>query len=499
MKKIIALITLIVCCFSLFACQDLKGDIGSQGPQGDKGDKGDPGESSIITYDGTEGLDFYPLSDGTYGVKAGKASYLEEVVIPAEYNGKKVTQILDRAFNGCSNLKSITIPPSVTTIGTGAFTFTSLTNVEIPSSVNTIGEGAFSACASLASIEISEGVKKICDSAFFCCTSLKSIEIPASVTIIHSRAFQECVSLESISFAENSQLTTIESNAFYFCSALKNLEIPANTTIIGLEAFVSCQSLESIKILSNVDTIGASAFAGCTSLTSIEFSGGITSINEYAFYGCSSIKSIVLPEGLTTIAFRAFSNCTSLENLTIPASVTYFDEESIYNCVNLTNITYKGTVEQWNAFSFDWEWNHGVPAIEVICSDGIVPLIEIPEGYIKPTGTLIITGGADGNIHEYNTNTEIDISNYKYLIFLDIFYDDWDDWDDVQSSNEVASLISTSAEIPEGYIKPTGTLIITGGSDGNLAEYCVEDTPIDISTYQYLIINIPVVEDDWEA
>ena len=60
-----------------------------------------------------EALDFYPLPDGTYGVKAGNTLYMEKVVIPAEYNGKPVTQILPYAFLSATNLTDIVIPDSV--------------------------------------------------------------------------------------------------------------------------------------------------------------------------------------------------------------------------------------------------------------------------------------------------------------------------------------------------------------------------------------------------
>ena len=70
---------------------------------------------------GTDGLEYHALPDGTYAVKIGTAPDVEDVVIPAKYNGKKITQVLDAGFMFASNLKSITIPNSVTSIGSNAF------------------------------------------------------------------------------------------------------------------------------------------------------------------------------------------------------------------------------------------------------------------------------------------------------------------------------------------------------------------------------------------
>ena len=76
-------------------------------------------------------LDFYPLPDGTYGVRAGRSIYLEKIVIPEYYNGKKVTTILSDAFTKYGGsmygttpsevLKEIVIPESIVRIEIGAF------------------------------------------------------------------------------------------------------------------------------------------------------------------------------------------------------------------------------------------------------------------------------------------------------------------------------------------------------------------------------------------
>jgi len=77
-----------------------------------------------------------------------KNKYSGSVVIPPSvvYLGTtyNVRGIGDSAFEGCSNLFSVTIPNSVTNIGQSAFSgCSSLNSITIPNSVISIGSRAF--------------------------------------------------------------------------------------------------------------------------------------------------------------------------------------------------------------------------------------------------------------------------------------------------------------------------------------------------------------------
>ena len=115
----------------------------------------------------SDGLAFYPLPDGTYGVKMGYTEYLEEIIIPAKYKGKAVTKILDGAFREHEYLKSISLPESITEIGELAFYgCENLSSITIPSNVTVIGSDAFAGCVSITSLYIPKSVTTIGMSAF---------------------------------------------------------------------------------------------------------------------------------------------------------------------------------------------------------------------------------------------------------------------------------------------------------------------------------------------
>ena len=82
------------------------------------------------------------------------------------------------AFNGCSGLKQVTFPSSLTTIEYNAFNHcTGLTAIDLPDNVTSLGGSAFMRCEALESVHFGRGITRIYGSVFAAC-GLKSVEIP---------------------------------------------------------------------------------------------------------------------------------------------------------------------------------------------------------------------------------------------------------------------------------------------------------------------------------
>ena len=217
------------------------------------------------------------------------------------------------AFEGCSSLTSLTIPSSVTSIGSVAFAYSGLTSLTIPSGVTSIGRSAFSGCSGLTSLTIPSSVTSIGESAFWDCSGLTSLIILSSVTRISREAFRYCSGLTSLIIP--SSVTSIDEQAFWGCSGLTSLTIPSSVTSIGYAAFYDCSSLTSLTIPSSVTSIGRSAFSGCSGLTSLTIPSGVTSIGEAAFSGCCGLTSLTIPSSVTSIDHNAFSGCSGLTSI----------------------------------------------------------------------------------------------------------------------------------------------------------------------------------------
>ena len=236
-------------------------------------------EESIVKNT-TEGYQYIKINNKYYLI--GYTGNEEVLVLPKLINGNKYG-IYDYAFSGCSNLTSITIPSSVTSIGFCAFSGCSnLTSITIPNGVTSIGDDAFSGCSNLTSITFEEGSKltSIGDSAFERCSNLTSITIPEGVTSIGDRAFYDCYNLISVTFEEGSRLTSIGESAFRYCSNLTRITIPSSVTSIGDWAFYYCRNLTSITIPSSVTSIGYEAFYNCISLTQVFYGGNESNWNN---------------------------------------------------------------------------------------------------------------------------------------------------------------------------------------------------------------------------
>lgn len=140
--------------------------------------------------------------------------------------GEGVTSIKFIAFANCTNLSSVTIPDTVTSIGSYAFTRTSITSLTIPSSVTSISEDMIVG-NSVQTLIVEHGLQSIADYAFQAATNLVNVSLPDSVTSIGEGAFYECTSLPAITIP--SSVSSVGEAAFYGCSSLTKIIVKGKT------------------------------------------------------------------------------------------------------------------------------------------------------------------------------------------------------------------------------------------------------------------------------
>lgn len=292
------------------------------------------------------------------------------------YKVRQGTRIIaEQAFSEQRDLCTISIPNSVTTIGTSAFdNCTRLTTIITPDSISPQLERAivgtywfnyiegpvyinktlyrYKTIGRTTSFIIKDSTIAIHKNAFRGNYRLTSVRIPESVTSIGEGAFRGCSYLQSIKLPKN--LITLGDYAFYECENLNSITLPDSLKTIGEQCFGLCKCLQSIKIPSEVDSIGPAVFMGCKFLKSISVQkenktydsrencnaiiktsenkliagcyktripNTITHIDDFAFLAITKLTSMAIPESVTSIGDGAFAACIKLNKLTIPTSV----------------------------------------------------------------------------------------------------------------------------------------------------------------------------------
>ena len=292
------------------------------------------------------------FDDWTCRIVSGDVVYTGDIVIPNEvtYNGRtlKVTEIGDDAFNGCADLKTLSIEDGTETLSLGSsngtnalFSDCSLETLYVGRNLSyeTIYSPFYEEESLLTKVTIGPYVTEIGDYMFYGCTGLTEVTIPSSVVEIGEYAFSGCTGLSNITIPNS--VTSIGESAFYDCTSLIDVTIPNSVTSIGASAFHGCTSLIDVTIPNSVKSMGAYVFGDCTSLTSMTIPNSVGIISYYMFKGCTSLTDVIIGSSVGYIEAGAFLGCSSLASITIPKSVHSIEYNSFDGCSSLKTLVFE--------------------------------------------------------------------------------------------------------------------------------------------------------------
>lgn len=321
--------------------------------------------------------------DVEYPVKGQLIAGCRNSTIPSD-----VTELGDRAFQGCSGLTDIFIPAGVNYIGEFAFykcsDLSSIRVAEentayyssdncliatdsqklvaaskdsaIPDNIQSIGEGVFYNRSDLKKVIIPESVTNIGNSAFEGCSNLTSITLPSSVSYIDDIAFGGCenmtVYVEPGSYAEEWAQDYDYATGVYLAGEKCNVKIlsgDANPTVAYAGTTdVSAKSIEVPDaviiedVVYKVVSIADNAFSGNENVTKVVSGKNVASIGEKAFSDCPSLEEVVLSASLESVSPDVFEGTVEAEDetklkVTIPEET---EDVSKAGIENITNIQY---------------------------------------------------------------------------------------------------------------------------------------------------------------
>lgn len=175
--------------------------------------------------------------------------------------------IKQRAYYKQNNLTNYTISEKIKEIGRLSFAQSGLQSIEIPSNVTTIDYGAFYGCQDLKEVTIPDSVISIGTKAF--------ADTPWLDNWLNGTS----------KGGEDDFLIVGDHILLAYRGNSAKVEIPEGVKQIGSEAFKNHQELTQITIPDSVSNIGADAFRNCSKLTRVDGGAGLQTIVRGAFYG----------------------------------------------------------------------------------------------------------------------------------------------------------------------------------------------------------------------
>lgn len=278
--------------------------------------------------------------------------FLETVILP-----KVMKKISDYAFY-YAGIKQLTLPKSVSFVGTEVFAGTDIETIDIPEnftlnsamfekcqklhSINLLGshitipERCFCDCINLTEIDITK-TAFIKDEAFRGCQNLSVSTIPAD-TLVSASAFEET----GVTDVVIEDISKINNRVFADCKSLKKLTINVadGPTSVPSALVKGCENLQTVMFTGrtkNLTVIEAAAFKETKNLNTVSLPDTIKTISKEAFYH-SAIQSIHLPKNLKQIGTMAFAG-NELKNIVIPNKTKKLGDYSFRNCKELTEVT----------------------------------------------------------------------------------------------------------------------------------------------------------------
>ena len=261
--------------------------------------------------------------DYDYAVVDGQVALItcystEDVItVPDTIDGKKVDAIYTSCFNISCPASEIIIPEGIKEIKRRAFyECGNLKKITTPASLKTIGDNAFDSCKALEHVEFL-GVENIGSQIFRECTALKTVKADGCLQKWDDdEPFLYCIALEDITITEGSGNYSSENGVLYnkdkslliaYPPAKPETEFiaPKGVKEIAQSAFIRAQNLKKVEI-PEADVINDYAFEECTNLTEVKLSDNLTTLGIDAFYNCTSLKALHLPESLVNIGICAF-------------------------------------------------------------------------------------------------------------------------------------------------------------------------------------------------
>ncbi len=302
---------------------------------------------------------------------------------------KDVVSIPAYLCYGQENLKYITIPAKVATIGEKAFvgckslltfdvdsTNTNFANIDgvLYALVEATPSALVNCPTGVTSVNIPDGTMTIEAGSFDGCDKLATLKVPHSVRYIKEKAIHETLwfsqQKDGYIYIDNKLYSykgtmpegekvvvtdgtvTIYNNAFDQHTSYVSLTIPESVTFIGEKAFAGSKQLNDVVWnAANCEDFNANPF---DNMTSISFGNKVENVPAY-LCADTEVTDVVLPGLVKTIGTRAFVDCADLKSVTMTAGGNMqIADYAFMNCLNLASVQLPKDATKIGRFAFSY-------------------------------------------------------------------------------------------------------------------------------------------------
>ncbi len=348
-----------------------------------------------------------------------------DVEIPAEYEDKVVVTIASDVFKNKTNIVSVAIPDSITSIESSAFYGCSGLKYVLYSGNeedwNKIEIGTDNSCLSSAEIVFNTNEAKTNETGF-------SYALSDSEVIILSYS-GTASNLSIPSEIDGKPVTAIGKNAFKGNVTISNLMIPASVTRIGADAFSDCSKLSNVYYAGDADLwcsidfgsaksnplyYANNLYVGGSVLKTLEVGNEVAEIKPYVFYNYSKLTAVTAGKSTEKIGAYAFYGCSAVETVKLSKSVTEIGSSAFMNCSAIKTVNYGGTLTDWVSINFEDKTSNPISFSKALYIDGnkVTDIIILPDTKeIKPYA-----------FYNYGTLTVFELPDSMEKVGKDAFY-----------------------------------------------------------------------------
>ncbi|MBP5561984.1 MAG: leucine-rich repeat domain-containing protein [Muribaculaceae bacterium] len=282
----------------------------------------------------------------------------------ATINGlENVTSYGDYALSA-SSITSLDLPATVTTMGTGvAARCAALTTATVAAPA--LGEAAFKDCTSLSSVTLAPSVETLGAEAFAGDAALTSVEFPqgTALTVIGEKAFMGS-GVESINLQDCDNLKTVGMWALAN-TPVQSVVLPQGVQEVGTGAFFYDTQLQQVSLPEGISSIGDFLLAGDNSVVVDEaefLPEGITTVGDYALYNWDQLTSVIVPSSVNYIGTKAMAGMTGLTTVSAKPETVPELGDSVWAGVDQPSIPLKVSksaadsyraADQWKEFRIE--------------------------------------------------------------------------------------------------------------------------------------------------